>query len=122
MAVIVRKISSSSVEKTTQKATSVSVFLKNSEDLSEEDKKMILSMVPPLIHSTNARDSIAIGLEMVEELGEREIVSQDIISGLEALLQHIDENLKERANSILKKYEPKEKAEGNKEKILNQNE
>ena len=122
MSVMARKISSSSIEKTTQKANSVSVFLKNSEKLSKEDKKMILSMVPPLIHSINNRDSIAIGLEMVEELGEEEIVSQDIISGLEALLQHSDENLKERANALLKKFEPKEKTEGNKEKTLDKNE
>jgi hypothetical protein len=111
MSVMARKISSSSIEKTTQKANSVSVFLKNSEELSAEDKKLILSMVPPLIHSPNTRDSIAIGLEMVEELGEEEIVSQDIISGLESLLQHNDENLKERANALLKKFETKKKRE-----------
>ena len=103
--VMAHKISSSSIEKTTQKANSVSVFLKNSEELLDEDKKMVLSMVPPLIHSTNSRDSIAIGLEMVEEIGEKEIVSQDIISGLEALSQYSDENLKERANKLLKKFE-----------------
>lgn len=101
ISIMSRDISNSSVEKITQKVNAVSAFLKNLEDLSEQDTKMVLSIVPSLIRSTNSTESIGVGLEMLDTLADKNNVSQDILSGLEALLEHSDENLKKRAEKLL---------------------
>jgi hypothetical protein len=104
MSIIAREISNSSSEKITDKSNSVTVFLNNAEYLNPTDKTWVLSTVPALIHSTNTKESIAIGLLMVEKLGVKGEISRDILSGLEALREHTDENLKQRAIELLGKF------------------
>jgi hypothetical protein len=107
ISVMARDISNSSMDKITQKANSVTVLLKNSVSLKERDRTSVLSVVPSLIRSTNKKENIEIGLEIVKALGVEEEVSLDILSGLNTLSQHDDENLKERAVTLLKKFENK---------------
>ena len=107
ISIMARDISNSSDEKITQKVNAVSAFLKNLEDLSEQDTKMVLSIVPSLIRSTNSTESIGVGLEMLDTLANKNNVSQDILSGLEALLEHSDENLKKRSDLFLEKFQAK---------------
>ena len=105
ISVMAKDISDSSMDKITQKANSVTVILKNSGSIKEYDKKNILNTVPSLIHSTNSKESIGIGLEIVQSLGENDNISDDIISGLNVLSQHNDENIKGRAITLLEKFE-----------------
>jgi len=107
ISIMARDISNSSVDKITLKANSASAFLENSEDINKQDKNMVLSTVPSLIRSTNSTESIGVGLEMLDTLADKNNLSQDILSGLEALLEHSDENLKKRAKLLLDKFQAK---------------
>ncbi len=107
---LARDISNSSIDKITQKADSVSAFLENVEGLSKQNTNIVLSTVPSLIRSTNSKESIGVGLEMLEALAVKNNISQDILSGLEALLEHSDENLEKRSTLLLDKLQAKDRA------------
>ncbi|MCE5341298.1 MAG: KAP family NTPase [Planctomycetaceae bacterium] len=105
ISIMAKNISNSTAEKITQKANSLTIILKSPISLKEQDKPLILNMVPLLIHTKNSsKETIGIGLIIVDSLGNSENVSEDIISGLRALSQYGDENIKGKAAELLKKY------------------
>lgn len=108
--IMARDIANSSVEKIREKANSVTVFLKYAQDLKKGDKTKVLWAVPALIRSTNPKESIAVGLEIVETLGVKAEIPQDIVSGLETLRENSDANLKQRAVDLLRKFGEGEEA------------
>ena len=95
---------SPNVSKIREKANSVTVFLKYAQDLKKGDKTKVLWAVPALIRSTNPKESIVVGLEIVETLGIKAEIPQDIVSGLETLRENSDANLKQRAVDLLRKF------------------
>jgi len=108
--IMAREIANSSWEKIREKANSVTAFLKYAQGLKKEEKAQVLSAVPSLIHSTNLKESITVGLEILETLGAKGEILKDVLSGLETLREHSDENLKQRAVSLLEKFGEGEEA------------
>lgn len=107
--IIAREIANSSAEKIREKASSVTTFLRYAHNLRKGEKEQVLSAVPSLIHSTNPKESIAVGLEILETLGAKDEIPQDVLSGLETLRKNSDVNLKQRAVDLLQKFGKEEK-------------
>jgi hypothetical protein len=88
----------------TKRKTSIDILVENSSHLTTRESNDLADSTPRLIQSANDIETIKIGLQIVEGLENIGNLSNNVSSGIQLLLSHENDEIKELSRKILNKF------------------